>query len=65
MRKAAIAIGVLVILLLTGCTAKQVYGGLQAMQQSECNRRNDMEERRQCMSKAGVSHEDYKRQHDQ
>ena len=65
MKKTAITATLLITTLLTGCTAKQAYGGLQALQQNECNRLNDMEERRQCMSKADVSHEDYKRQRGQ
>ncbi|MBA4394420.1 MAG: hypothetical protein C0407_12785 [Desulfobacca sp.] len=53
------------VLMATGCTAKQVYGSAQGMRQHECNKIVNQEERTQCVEIANTSYEKYKRERDE
>jgi hypothetical protein len=53
------------VLLASGCTAKQVYESAQGMRQNECSKIVNPDERSQCLETANTSYEKYKRDRDE
>ncbi len=53
------------VLLASGCTAKQVYESAQGLRLNECNKIVNQDERAQCVETANTSYEKYKRDRDE
>jgi hypothetical protein len=50
--------------LASGCTSQQLYATGQSYQRNQCQKMPDQSERERCLSNAGTSHDDYKREAD-
>lgn len=57
----ACRVAAIVVLILTGCSAREIYDASAGWRRNECNRIGDQEKRERCLKEeAGRSYDDYR-----
>jgi hypothetical protein len=51
-----------VLCVAAGCSSQELYGTGQTWQRNECQRIQDLQERKRCMERAALSHEEYQKE---